>query len=161
MVRKIINVQFHTDKSGSMVITGMRDSGYPFEITISQSNPLSSISITNEYFIFRTKQKQAEYIVYFRDVDMTHVGAPTRKLDWSGCDKPAPTSMIYLIHDIISEVKYFCYVKKYLNADIQLEVEYLKERYRDCEKFISDFDFEVMVNELIRRFEAVHGVPQQ
>lgn len=161
MVRRIINAQFRTDKNGNMVITGMRDSGYPFDISISQSNPLISISVTNEYFIFKTKQKQAEYIVYFRDVDMTHTGAPSRKLRWSGCDKPAPTKMLYFMHDLIAEVKYFCFVKKYLNTDIKLEVEYLKGRYKDCENYISYLNFEVMVNELVRRFEAVHGVSKQ
>ena len=45
--------------------------------------------------------------------------------------------------------------------DAELEVEYLRERYKESEKYISDLDFNVMVNELIRRYADVHGVSKQ
>lgn len=161
MAYKIINVSFHTDKKGNMIIMGMRDSGYPFEMRISSSNPLTSIQITNEYLIFRAKEIKAEYCIYYRDIDMLCQNRPERKMNWSGCDKPAPTSMIYFLHDLIAEVKYNCFVKTHTDTDIPMEVEYLKERYIACDKYISKLKFEIMINELVRAFQTSNGVPQQ
>ena len=70
--------------------------------------------------------------------------------------------MLYFIHDMIQEVRYYCYSRFYLKEnDAELEVEYLRERYKESEKYISDLDFNVIVNELIRRYADVHGVSKQ
>ena len=158
MLYRIMNVSLHTDANGDMLIKGTRESGYPFEMLINNKNPVTGIHVNNEYFCIISKAKQAEYCIYYNDVDMDSSGTPRRKLDWSGCDKPTTTRLLYLIHDLIVEVKYFCAMKKYFNKDVELEVNYLRERYKDCTEYISYLNFEVMINELIRRFEAVHGV---
>lgn len=162
MVYKIVDASFHTNANGDMLIKGSRDSGYHFEVVINSKNPLVMIDVHNEYFNFKVKNKNAVYCIYYRDVDMRSIGAPMRKLNWAGTDKPAPTGMLYFIHDMIQEVQYYCYSRFYLKeSDAELEVEYLRERYKESEKYISDLDFNVIVNELIRRYADVHGVSKQ
>lgn len=163
MMYKILNASFHTNMNGDMKIAGVRDSGYSFEVVIDNKTPLVMIDVHNEFFSFKTKGKNAIYCIYYRDVNMQSIGAPMRKLNWSGSDKPAPTGMLYFIHDLIKEVQYYCYSKMYLKeTDAVLEVEYLRERYKESEKYINDLDFEVIVNELMRKYNSdYNGVSKQ
>lgn len=43
MVYKIVDASFHTNANGDMLIKGLRDSGYPFEVVINSKNPLVKI----------------------------------------------------------------------------------------------------------------------
>ena len=70
------------------------------------------IDVHNEYFNFKVKNKNAVYCIYYRDVDMRSIGAPMRKLNWAGTDKPAPTGMLYFIHEVILCRKYFWIYRK-------------------------------------------------
>ena len=83
MVYKIVDASFHTNANGDMLIKGLRDSGYPFEVVINSKNPLVMIDVHNEYFNFKVKNKNAVYYIYYRNVDMRSVGAPMRKLNWA------------------------------------------------------------------------------
>lgn len=157
MTYKILNASFHTDANGDMKVIGRRDSGYSFDVTVSAKNPLCFIDVYNEYFVFKVKNINATYCIYYRDIDMTSIGAPMRKLNWAGTDKPAPTGMLYFVHDLIKEVQYYCYATQYLHQEIELEVEYLRERYKDAERYISQLSFDVIVNELMRRYDELHG----
>lgn len=163
MVYRVLEASFHTNANGDMMIKGIRDSGYPFEMVINSKNPLVMIDVHNEYFSFKTKEKNSIYCIYYRDVDMKSIGAPLRKLNWAGTDKPAPSGMLYFIHDLIKEVQFFCYEKYYLKeADAVLEVDYLRERYKESTKYINDLDFEVIVNELMRKYNSEYkGVSKQ
>lgn len=163
MVYKIVNASFHTNANGDMLIKGLRDSGYPFEMVINSKNPLVMIDVHNEYFSFKTKEKNSIYCIYYRDVDMQSIGAPMRKLNWAGTDRPAPSGMLYFIHDLIKEVQFYCYERWYLQEpDAVLEVEYLRERYKESTKYINDLDFEVIVNELMRKYSSENnGVSKQ
>ena len=69
--------------------------------------------------------------------------------------------MMYFISDLLSEVLYYHYKLRYFDSNAKLEVEYLKERYKECSKYISQLDFEIIVSQLSHRINLENGVDEE
>ena len=157
---KILDASFHVSMNGDMMITGVSEKGYSVTIKITKDNPVTFVEVTNTYFCFKVASKKTIYCIYFSEIDARTAGVPTRKLQWTGADKKAPTNIMFFLHDLIAEVLYYCYMQRYFNVNANLEVEYLKDRYKDCDKYISELDFEVIVSQLIEHINLAHGVDE-
>lgn len=149
---RIVNAKFHVDSNGKMKITGMSEKGYPVEVSINKNNPVVFLYVSNQYFRFQTAAKKTHYFVYYNEVDVNCPGCPTRRLHWTGDNMASPTSMLFFLHDLIAEVLHYSFMKRYFDKDTKLEVDYLKERYKECSNYISDLSFEIITDELLSRF---------
>lgn len=149
---RIVNAKFHVDSNGEMKITGMSAKRYPVEVLINKNNPVSYLSVNNQYFMFQTAAKKTYYYVYYNEVDVNCPGCPTRRLHWSGDNIENPTSVLFFLHDLIAEVLHYSFMRRFFDKDVKLEVEYLKNRYKECSKYMSDLSFEIITEELLSRF---------
>ena len=134
---KILDASFHVSMNGDMMITGVSEKGYSVTIKITKDNPVTFVEVTNTYFCFKVASKKTIYCIYFREIYARTAGVPTRKLQWTGADKKAPTNIMFFLHDLIAEVLYYCYMQRYFNVNAKLEVEYLKDRYEDAKNYAS------------------------
>lgn len=158
---KILKAIFAINGNGDLRITGISERGCPVEIHITKDNPLNFFEVNNTFMLFRTVSKKTTYCIYFNSVDVSRPGCPSRLLQWSGYDKKAPTGMMYFISDLLSEVLYYHYKLRYFDSNAKLEVEYLKERYKECSKYISQLDFEIIVSQLSHRINLEKGVDEE
>lgn len=140
---------FHMNANGEMAIDWKWLSGSQrLRIKITRQNPVKRISITNKGIKFKLLHDRDEYMIEWEELGKCTGGCPTRLLNWSGDGADIPTTVMYFVHDLIAEVLYYNFHKNVMHHDVELEVEYLKERYRKCSQYIDKLNLDEIVKKI-------------
>ena len=140
---------FHMNANGEMAIDWKWSRARQrIRAEITRENPVKRISVTNKGIKFKLLHAKDEYLIFWEGLGKCTGGYPTRLLNWSGDGAGIPTRVMHFVYDLISEVLYYNFHKNVMHHDVELEVEYLKERYRECSQYIDKLNLDEIVKKI-------------
>jgi hypothetical protein len=143
---KLEDVSIHMNENGEACVRGLSKGWYEKELHITAKNPVIAVNIDNSGFSFQLKNKNTWITVCYRDILPNSGGFSTRRMNWAGLNLPAPSQVIFFIHDLVAEANYFHCMKNVMHReDAELEVDYLRERYKCIGQYIKDLDFDKII----------------